>query len=554
MRKIFYAIGAFAAIATPVVAVVSCGSKKVIRVEETPHEKVIVGTEGQKIETTSKVEEITSRLESGDVLKNALAARYDNYNLYPSAPWNQSSLVSGYNNNEMKNPAIGGGLVLDKYVPQFGNFLKESFSNNLPMFEGKVSANGVTDYKSLDFKIALEITDASPMYNNSTKQIDASNINEAFNKFFDKIDEYTAEMNKRISDALVEISNIYKKPVPDIKEAIKILQTSPSNYKLGTNHAHARYVFELLSNWDKKEMAYSLDKQPDGSYLMKAYFISKFGGLENGYPVHIGTELVAGDGDLSIIGVEKHLSKYLSLSATNKNFTRYEGSMRFGREEIQGYHLDEKNLWKNAGGKFSDGYTSGQGWNRFNGNFEIFTDVYPAFGQDYSHPGKLDVNYLISDRKYAGLTDYYHFGTVEDVDFSKNPMSSTAAPTDRDAAKAAIIELSKIMKNMAANDKQKIVQYLDAGLIRDLENLLVSDETQAFLNAHIDDILNQWIANPALDATIMASQASVFNHPTMGSLITWLMADKHEKWNMFVGLRFLQWYVKTNMPSQANSH
>lgn len=98
---------------------------------------------------------------------------------------------------------------------------------------------------------------------------------------------------------------------------------------------------------------------------------------------------------------------------------------------------------------------------------------------------------MISDSRFKGLTDYYHFGTIDGVDFSKNPMSATSTPADPAAAKSAIISLSNAMKNMGQHDKQEIVKYLDSSLVHDLENVLPTPETQAFLNAHIDDILAQ---------------------------------------------------------------
>lgn len=86
MKKLFYSIGALTVAATPVVAVVSCGGKKISNAGSSTRSGIIVGSEGQQINTTSKVEDITSRLEQGNILRNSLGSRYDNYSLYPIAP------------------------------------------------------------------------------------------------------------------------------------------------------------------------------------------------------------------------------------------------------------------------------------------------------------------------------------------------------------------------------------------------------------------------------------------------------------------------------------
>lgn len=542
MKKLFYTLGAMTAISAPVVAVVSCGSTKKIAVDN--KKGVITGTEGQTIDTNSKVEDITSRLEQGNILKNALGdARFSTYQLNPVAPWNASGLVSGYNEEEIRISSY-----INTYENEFGSFVKESVSRDVPMFSATISSTGVTDFKSLDFKLLVEKANASePKFNNSEASIQTSDLASSFNKFFDKIDEYSAEMEKRISEVLHELSTAYGRQITTLKDAVKALSGgAPTDFHKITNRTHLWHFLNMLLDWNKNDLIYQLDKQADGTYTMKAYFV-RFSGLENGYPIHPGTELVAGDGDLSITGVEKHLSKYLSTPATFTGFQRYEGSMRFGREEVAEYHLDEKNLWKNAGGYYHDGYSTGKGWNRFNGNFQIFTDIYPSFGQDYSKPGKLEINFLISDSKFSGLTDYYHFGTVENVDFTKNSSSSTAAPANPEAAKASIIALSNFFKNASASDRQQVVPYVDANLIHDMENVITQPATQKFIADHIDDILAQWIANPALDATKLESQSSTFAAPTMMGLLGWLTGDSHEKWNLFVGMRFLQWYVKTNM-------
>lgn len=129
----------------------------------------------------------------------------------------------------------GSGLVLDKYVPEFGNYLKESYSKDLPMFSASITNTGVTDYKSLDFRLALEKNDTSPMLSNSEASVSANGLAEAFNKFFDKVDEYIAEMEKRISASLSEISTIYGKQVTTVAEAAQVLRAAPAHSTLASN-------------------------------------------------------------------------------------------------------------------------------------------------------------------------------------------------------------------------------------------------------------------------------------------------------------------------------
>lgn len=274
-------------------------------------------------------------------------------------------------------------------------------------------------------------------------------------------------------------------------------------------------------------------------------------------------------GAKNLYQVGQYLNQYLTLKpVAEMKMDRYglQAMTRFGDAELAEYNLDdgwinefnalnEKFKWSTRN-DWTDEYRGSTGFQRFNGDFEIFENVRPAIKSDfdYTNGGDLQIQFIIKDFNSPESLAYWSFldaadgknsvpVSIEQLKAMKNFSVSPAA--DPVKAKMTIQHISNAF-NLIDDKKQLSIlkQYFDKSIWETFSTVLKTDKVQKWISNNIDSIYDKWVKYPATDAKSLDAMESIMAHPDVVGVMTYLLNDfSGEKLNIINGVCLLKYIV-----------
>lgn len=279
--------------------------------------------------------------------------------------------------------------------------------------------------------------------------------------------------------------------------------------------------------------------------------------------------------------VGKYLNKYLTLrpfSEMKLNKYGIQAMTRFGHDELNEYNLDDgwidefkvlnaKYKWVQSD-NYNDEYEGSTGFKRFNGDFEIFENVYPEIKSDldYSNGANLKIDFVIKDKKPSDSLAYWEsLKTADDqnsipitADQLKSMKNYYVEPAaDPVKAKETIKNISNAYSLIQdKNQLDMLKQYFNEGMWRAFSDLFTKEQVQKWISDNIDAIYDKWVKYPATDAktldgsSLIGDQTMSFNfydamkHPDYASIFAFIIKDdRGEKLNIMNGIVFLKYLI-----------
>lgn len=571
MKKLILSVGTISAVAIPVVATVSCGSKKID----------IAGN--KKTNNANSAFDDSSRKSQNQAHETSLKQmlgenRFNEYTLSSPSDFMRKYTLGIDNNTYITSHK-------DTFASEFGSLFTQSAKagTSVPFFSATLADNGVKNITALDAK--YESLNASI----PSQDIATNSIEEAGQKAFDLLDKFEADL-QAIKQELEKFIIAHHLKVD--KWGTSIQQLGPDQTLEEFERGYSKFsapldkaetgekykaLLEQLKNAQDKKFIFNITKNNDATYKIEFFQMKQWVDLDaKGFPIHKATQI----GDMSVGAVAEHLQNYLSISTQTHTYANFDYMMRFGDDDMWAkYFLDDNQEWVKHGtagevrptstasaevtksrigahtlfglggdpivGKDSNGYKSGTGFARFNNHFEIFINAYFDF-EDHT---KLNIEFQINDKVYGGQNMLLKFGQVLNINTSTFPHASTTGSTDKQAdAASALKELINFYKNPAINEgtKNQIASYMDVDTVNFIKNTSQLDKVQTWIadDANMALIYEAAKDYPGINVDVLASQLANIKR---GSVASWMISDNQQKWNLLLGLRFVQWYINKNV-------
>lgn len=297
------------------------------------------------------------------------------------------------------------------------------------------------------------------------------------------------------------------------------------------------------------------------------------------FPEHENT--ITGAKNLPEVG--EYLNKYLTLKPFSEMRLQDYGLQamtRFGDDELDEYNLDDgwikefdtlnaKYKWSSTN-NWRDEYKGSTGFQRFNGDFEIFENVFPEMKPDfdYSNGASLKIDFVIKDKKPSDSLAYWEsLKTNDDKGFIPVTADQLKSMKNYYVEPAADpIKAKETIKNISnaysAIDNKKdlatLKQYFNKGMWDAFSSTFVKPEVQQWISSNIDHIYDKWVKYPATDAKTLDGSLSpslekipgVFSlhdamkKPDAINIMTLIIKDDiGEKLNIMNGIILLKYLV-----------
>lgn len=276
-----------------------------------------------------------------------------------------------------------------------------------------------------------------------------------------------------------------------------------------------------------------------------------------------------------ISDVNAYLNRNLVLKDPSANIDHldygFQSLTRFGDQELVQFGLD--NGWYDEAVRLNNihhwsketdkekiaiaEYKKGAGFERFNGEFQIFESIYlePRADFDYTNGGELVFEFNVKDNK--DLEAHAHYSRLLTADkkssihlapatIAKLRNYSVSEATNKDKAKEAIEALANIFSNIDETNKSVLKSYFDEENWNFLQTEMAKESAKDYIHTHLDDIYDKFVKYPGVDATLLEGMLPGFQKPSLDKLLPWLIMDKGEKNNLIFGIRLLKFIYEND--------
>lgn len=276
-----------------------------------------------------------------------------------------------------------------------------------------------------------------------------------------------------------------------------------------------------------------------------------------------------------ISDVNAYLNRNLVLKDPSANIDHldygFQSLTRFGDQELVQFGLDNgwydeavrlNNIhhWTNETDKEKIAikeYEKGQGFKRFNGEFQIFESIYldPKLDFDYTKGGDFVFEFNVKDNKDPEAHAHYSRLLTADKKSSIHMSAEAIAKlrhynvseaANKEKAKEAIEALANIFSRVDSGLKPALKSYFDEANWNFLEVEMSKQSAKDYINSHLDSIYEKFVKYPGLDATKLEGMLPGLLKPGYDTLLPWLVADNELKNNLIFGIRILNFIYQND--------